>query len=57
MKAKLAIITLLLAGSVWLAGCEQEGPAERTGKKADEAMEKAGEQMERAGERAQEAID
>lgn len=54
MKAKLTVIPFLLAGSLWLAGCEQEGPAERTGKKADESMERAGEQMERGGERVQE---
>jgi len=57
MTYKFAIISLLCAGSLWLAGCEQEGPAERAGEKVDKTMERAGEQMERAGERAQEATD
>ncbi|MFA4968731.1 MAG: hypothetical protein WC540_03805 [Sulfuritalea sp.] len=33
-----------------LAACQQEGPAERAGKQADQAMEKLGQQVEKAGE-------
>jgi hypothetical protein len=32
MKAKLIIITLLIAGSLWLTGCEGEDPSERDAK-------------------------
>ncbi|WP_157862515.1 hypothetical protein [Nitrosococcus halophilus] len=57
MKAKIITIALLLTGSVFLNGCEQEGPAESAGEKVDETMEEAGEKMEEAGERAQEATE
>ncbi|QBQ55712.1 hypothetical protein [Nitrosococcus wardiae] len=57
MKTKLAIMTLLLAGSAWLSGCEQEGPAEQAGENIDEATEEAGERMEESGERMQERVD
>jgi vacuolar-type H+-ATPase subunit H len=43
---------------VGLGGCpEQEGPAERTGEKIDEAVEDAGEKMEEAGEEAGEKME
>ncbi|HZA29057.1 MAG TPA: hypothetical protein VE735_05610 [Gammaproteobacteria bacterium] len=38
----MAIILLTLG----LSACESEGPAERAGEKADEAMERAGEATE-----------
>jgi hypothetical protein len=38
-----------------LAACQQEGPAERAGKQADQAMEKLGQQIEKAGESMQDA--
>lgn len=33
-----------------IAGCNHEGPAEKTGKAADHAAERAGEKMEQMGE-------
>ena len=55
MKVKLAVISSLLAGSMWLAGCQQqEGPGEQAGERADDTIERAGEQIERGGERVQE---
>jgi nucleoid-associated protein YgaU len=39
------------------ASCEQEGPAEKTGKSVDEAVEKTGEKMEEAGEAAEERLE
>lgn len=57
MKAKAITITLLLISSLWLSGCEQEGPAESAGEEMDRAMEDMGESMEDAGDRAEEATD
>jgi hypothetical protein len=37
-----------------LSGCKQQGPAERAGKKIDEAVEKGGQQVEKAGKKIQE---
>ncbi|WP_197054402.1 hypothetical protein [Nitrosococcus oceani] len=57
MKIKLVIIALLLSGSAWLSGCEQEGPAERAGENIDQTMEDAGDRMEDAGDRMEDATD
>ena len=41
---------------VTLSSCQkQEGPAERTGKAVDKAVEKTGQQIEKAGEKIQDA--
>lgn len=45
-------MAVMLSG---LAACQQEGPAERAGKQADQAMEKLGQQVEKAGESLQDA--
>ena len=52
------IAALMLAALLGFAlvACEQEGPMEKAGKKADEAMEKAGEKMEHAGEKIQDTV-
>ncbi len=54
MKAPVAVLAMavMLSG---LAACQQEGPAERAGKQADQAMEKLGQQVEKAGESLQDA--
>jgi hypothetical protein len=44
------IVSLALAFAFIAAGCQQEGPAEQTGQKIDQAVEKAGEKMEAAKE-------
>ncbi len=49
MKFKLILLSLLLAGSAWLSGCEQEGPAERAGEDIDQTMEEANEAVEQQG--------
>lgn len=46
-------LTFLLA----IAGCEEEGPAEKAGKRIDEAAEKAGEEIEEAGDEIEEAAE
>ncbi|KJS04087.1 MAG: hypothetical protein VR73_15470 [Gammaproteobacteria bacterium BRH_c0] len=40
-----------------LAGCEREGPAERTGEALDDAAREAGEQIEEAGEQIEDCVD
>jgi len=39
---------------LFLVGCQREGPAERAGKKVDEAVDKAGDALKRAGEKLKE---
>lgn len=48
------VLGIALAG---LAGCEQEGPAERAGKAIDNAAEQAGEKIEKAGEKIRDAVE
>jgi len=50
-------IVFLLAFIIVLAGCQQEGKAEKAGKKVDKAAEKAGEALEKAGEKAGDAVE
>ena len=47
----------LLAGTFALTACEKEGPAERAGKKIDNAAEKAGDAIEDAGDKVEDAVD
>lgn len=49
MKAP-AVVLAMFAMLTVLAACQREGPAERAGKQADQAMEKLGQQVEKAGE-------
>jgi predicted small secreted protein len=61
MKRNLFVILLMTLFAAGLAGCEQEGPAERAGEQIDEAMQEAGEKMddavEEAGDKVEEAGD
>ncbi|MEK0084831.1 hypothetical protein [Benzoatithermus flavus] len=50
---KLTLALVLATGTMSLAACEQEGPAERAGKAVDDAAGNAGEAIERAGEKIQ----
>jgi hypothetical protein len=56
---RIRIVGFLIAIAVGTAigGCRKEGPAERAGKKIDEAAEKAGNAVEDAGDRAKDAVD
>ena len=38
-----------------LAGCEQKGPAEKVGEKADKAVDQAGKAMQQTGDKIQDA--
>jgi hypothetical protein len=60
MRAKLgrAVMALWLAGAALsVTACEHEGPAERAGKKVDNAAEKAGDAVEDAGDKVKDAVD
>lgn len=56
---KLALVFVLGLGTLGLAACEQEGPAEQAGEKVDSAIERAGDAINPQGpaERAGEAVD
>jgi hypothetical protein len=56
MKIYKSVITVLAITVLFmgLSGCKQQGPAERAGKKIDEAVEKGGQQVEKAGKKIQE---
>ncbi len=51
IAAAIASIALIVA----VGGCQKEGPAERTGKQVDKAVDKVGQQMEKAGDKIQDA--
>jgi hypothetical protein len=51
--AHLLLVLILAAGAAGtLSGCKREGPLEKAGEKADEAVEETGEALEEAGEAA-----
>jgi len=50
MKKILASVFPVLLFGVLMSGCEREGPAERTGKNIDNAVEKAGDKLDEAGD-------
>jgi hypothetical protein len=52
----LAIVLLALSGCDG-NGCHREGPAERAGKKVDEAVEQTGDAMKDAGDKANTAVE
>jgi hypothetical protein len=60
---RLMVFVLFVFFSVVLPGCEREGPMERAGERADEAVEETKDAvtkdgpMERAGERVDETVE
>jgi hyperosmotically inducible periplasmic protein len=50
-------IVFFLACVLGLAGCQQEGTAEKAGQKIDQAAESAGKKVEKAGEAVVEKIE
>jgi len=42
---------------LFTAACEKEGPAERAGKKMDDAVEDVGDKLEDVGDKAEDAVD
>ena len=52
-----ALACWLFATAIAVAGCDEEGPAERAGKKVDNAAEKAGDAIDDAGDKIEDAVD
>ena len=58
MKRFALLITAILATGVLLSGCQkQEGPAEKAGKKVDQAVEKAGKAVNKAADKTGDAVE
>jgi hypothetical protein len=57
MKALLSALTAASLSLGGLAGCKEEGPAEKAGKKIDEAIEEGGNGAGEASEEARQIID
>lgn len=57
LKKLIVFICVLAFLGVGAIGCEQEGPAEKTGKKIDEAAEQAGEKAEELKEETGEELE
>lgn len=53
----LALLLLVTLGLVAVAGCEQDGPAERAGENIDEGMEEMGDQAEDMADDTEDAMD
>jgi uncharacterized protein YjbJ (UPF0337 family) len=47
----------MLAAVFALAACEHEGPAEKAGKKIDNAVDDAGDAVKDAGDKVKDAVD
>ena len=45
-----ALVSLLVISAMAVAGCEEEGPLEKAGESADEAIEETGEKIKEATE-------
>ena len=60
---RISILTAILAFSLFLVGCQEKGPAEKTGEKIDETVENVEEKInpqgtaEEAGENIDEAVE
>jgi hypothetical protein len=54
---RLLCLMIAIAAAAAIGGCREEGPAERAGKKIDEAADKAADAAEDAADRAEDAVD
>lgn len=54
MSRSQVMVVLAFALSA-LAGCEQQGPAQKAGEKVDKAVDQAGKSMQKAGEKVEDA--
>lgn len=55
--SKVLIVPVLFFMAIAMASCSDEGPAERAGKKVDEAVEETGDTFRKAGEKVDETVD
>ena len=51
------LLVLVLAFTLGLAACKQEGPAEKAGKKVDQATEQAGKKIDQATDQAGKKVE
>ena len=49
-------ILIVVAALLAVAGCRQEGPAEKAGRKIDQAGENASRSIEKAGDKVRDAV-
>lgn len=56
-RIRIVGLLIAIAACAAIGGCKEEGPAERAGKKIDEAAEKAGNAVEDAGDKVKDAVD
>ena len=57
LPSLLLAMVLLAGGSLTLAGCEQQGPAEEAGEKVDDAVEEAADSVDDAADEIEDAAD
>ena len=57
MTNRLLQIAMVLIISMFITGCEKEGPMEQAGKAVDEAAEDAGEAVKDAQKKVEDAIE
>jgi predicted small secreted protein len=57
MRLKIVILSIFLAVTLVVAGCNNEGPAEKAGEKIDETVQDVGEAVEDAGDEIEDAAD
>jgi len=55
MRLKIFILSIFLAFTLVVAGCNNEGPAEKAGEKIDETVEDVGDAVEDAGDEIEDA--
>ena len=51
------LLVLVLAFTLGLAACKQEGPAEKAGKKTDQTIEQAGKKIDQATDQAGKKVE
>lgn len=57
MKLKILTMAILALSTFSFTACDKEGPAEKAGKKIDEAVEKSGDKIEEAGDKVEDALN
>ena len=55
MRLKILILSIFLAVTLAVAGCNNDGPAEKAGEKIDETVEDVGDAVEDAGDEIEDA--
>jgi hypothetical protein len=56
-RVRIVGVLIAITACTAIGACKKEGPAERAGKKIDDAAEKAANAVEDAGDKAKDAVD